>query len=69
LADLPLDEMERKIFVRMIGPRLNVGNQELKLTCDIFPNRMENKKYLIVQLETLLLECKRLNSIKDQFLD
>mmetsp|Transcript_22365 Transcript_22365/g.37407 ORF Transcript_22365/g.37407 Transcript_22365/m.37407 type:complete len:185 (+) Transcript_22365:56-610(+) len=67
LSDLPLDGDEKLIFVRMVGKRLNVGNQELKLTSDIFPDRLENRKYLILQLEKLLAEAKRLNNLKDNY--
>ena len=65
MKDLPLDGDERLIFLRMVGSRVQVGNGELKLTADVFPDRMENKKYLILQLENLLAESKRLNSIKE----
>jgi hypothetical protein len=45
----------------MVGKRLRLGDGEVKLTCDKFPNRMENRKYVILQLENLLAETKRLN--------
>jgi len=69
LRDLPLNDEERQIFVRMVGPRIKVGNGEVKLTCDKFPNKMENRKYLVFQLEKLLKEARRLATIKDQYLD
>lgn len=49
----------------MIGPRYNVGNQEITLITDRFPNRIENKRYLGYLLENLLLECKNLLQFKD----
>lgn len=67
LKDLPLDKDEKSIFVRMVGKRLNVGNGELKLTADKFPNRMENRKYLIFLLENLVAEAKKLNAMKNEF--
>lgn len=66
---MPLDAQERQIFVRMVGRRLIVGNGEVKFTCDRFPNRLENKKYLMFQLEKLLAEAKRLNTLRDQYLE
>lgn len=69
LDDLNLTKPERQIFVRMIGKRLKVGNGELKLTCNKFPNRLENRKYLIFLLENLLKEAKHLNTMRDQFLE
>lgn len=67
MKDLPLDDAEKAIFVRMVGKRLKVGNGELKLTADKFPNRMENRKYLIFLLENLIAESKRLNALKGEF--
>jgi hypothetical protein len=55
-----LDDIELKIFLRMVGKRCNIGNRELKLTCERFPNRSENQKYIIYELETLIAEAKRL---------
>lgn len=69
MHDLPLNDEERQIFVRMVGPRIKVGNGEVKLTCNKFPNKLENRKYLLFQLESLLKEAKRLLTIKDQHLD
>ena len=62
-----MDAAEKEIFVRMVGKRLNVGNGELKLTADKFPNRMENRKYLIFLLENLISESKKLNALKSEF--
>ena len=47
----------------MVGPRYNVGKQELKLTASRFNNRIENKRYLLFILENLLLETKRITSL------
>ena len=60
-----LNDSERRIFVRMVGPRYQQGAHEVKLVCDRFPNRLENKKYLIYLLENLLLETRRLYAEKD----
>jgi hypothetical protein len=65
--DLGLNEDELKIFLLMVGPRFNQGKREVKLTTDRFPNRIENKRYLIMLLENLLLETKNIYSISDQY--
>jgi hypothetical protein len=67
LKDLPISEEEVPIFLRMVGPRYNAGGQMIKLTCEKFPNRLENRKYLIFMLEELLSEAKRLNKEKDNY--
>ena len=67
LNDLPLNEDERLVFLRMVGPRYNTGRNEVRLTSQKFPNRIENKRYLTLLLEQLLSEAKRLNSIKSNF--
>ena len=58
--ELDLNDIEKSIFIRMMGPRFNSGKREIKLTGNKFPNRIENKRYLIVLLENLLKEVKRL---------
>ena len=44
----------------MVGSRFNPGKREVRITCDRFPNRIENKKYAIIQLERLIVESKRI---------
>lgn len=51
----------------MVGPRYNPGGQMIKLTCEKFPNRLENRKYLIFMLEELLLEAKRLSKERENY--
>lgn len=68
LKDLNLSHTERAIFARLVGPRLNVGSGELKLTCTKFPNKLENRKYIILLLENLIAEAKRLNQVKEKFI-
>mmetsp|Transcript_835 Transcript_835/g.1445 ORF Transcript_835/g.1445 Transcript_835/m.1445 type:complete len:181 (-) Transcript_835:276-818(-) len=62
-ADLGLNEEELKIFLHMVGPRYNQGKREVKLTCKRFPNRIENKRFLVLTLENLLAEAKNLSSL------
>jgi hypothetical protein len=52
-----------KILIEMVGKRFNTGRREITLITERFPNRIENKKYLIFQLEKLLEETRRLAKI------
>jgi hypothetical protein len=60
LKDMPLSKLEKQIFVGLLGPRYNVGNQQFKLTCEKFQNRLENSKYIIFLLESLLADARRI---------
>jgi Mitochondrial ribosomal subunit protein len=62
VSDLGLSKDEEAIFKEMIGKRYNQGRKEVRLTCNMFPNRIENKRYLITLLENLVAEAKRLGS-------
>ena len=53
----------------MVGSRYNVGKKEIKLTCERFPNRIENKRYLVLLLENLVSECKKLYAMSDKYRD
>lgn len=64
--DLGLNPLELKIYKRMVGDRYIGGRQETKFTCNYFPNRTENKRYLLVLLENLITEAKRLAAIKEE---
>mmetsp|Transcript_36235 Transcript_36235/g.47788 ORF Transcript_36235/g.47788 Transcript_36235/m.47788 type:complete len:195 (+) Transcript_36235:1-585(+) len=54
LSDVALDNLKE-----MVGPRFNEEKQELKLVCNRFYNRIENKRYLVYLLENLLLEARK----------
>ena len=60
VRDLGLTKDEEAILLEMVGKRYNQGRKEIKLTADRFPNRIENKRYLIVLLENLVTEAKAL---------
>ena len=53
-------DLEKDIFLEMVGKRYNTGKKEVRLTTDRFSNRVENKKYLTLLLERLIAESKRL---------
>lgn len=58
---------EKQIFIEMVGKRYNVGRKEVKLIAERFPNRIENKRYLILLLESLILESKKLNKLSSKY--
>ena len=51
----------------MLGKRYNQGKREFRLISSRFPNRIENKKYLTLLLEKLILEAKELNKNKSKY--
>ena len=57
---LHLNEFELMILRRMAKTKIDIGKRLLTLNCSIFPNRIENKRYLVYQLELLLSEARRL---------
>lgn len=63
LKDIGLTPHQERIFIKLVGPRFNPGNRRVALTCDQFQNRIENKRYLIVILENLKIEAKRLSEL------
>jgi hypothetical protein len=60
IDDLGLTEDEQNIFCKLIGPRFNPGKRMAKLVCSRFPERGENQKFLILQLEQLIEEAKKI---------
>jgi len=54
------NKTEKAVFTQMAGPRFNQGKGEVRLTCQKFANRLENKKYLTYTLEKLVKEAKRI---------
>jgi len=67
INDLGLSNEEQNIFIEMVGKRYNVGKREVKLTAERFPNRIENKRYLILLLESLIVETKRLIKLPNKY--
>ena len=66
--DLKLSKWEEKILIEMVGKRFNVGRREITLITERFPNRIENKKYLIFLLEKLVSETRRISQIDQKTL-
>jgi hypothetical protein len=61
LGHLELTPLQERIFIELVGPRFNTGSKKVKLICDQFQNRIENKRYLIVLIENLKIEAIRLS--------
>ena len=59
-CDLGLNKDEEAVMIEMVGKRYNQGRKEIRLTADRFPNRIENKRYLVCLLENLVREAKNL---------
>lgn len=67
VADLKLNDQERHKLLLLSGPRYHVDTDELILSCEKFPHRKQNKKYLKDVLQRLLKESKVfLNLEKDR---
>ena len=68
IDDLKLSNREMKILIEMVGKRFNTGKRQIKLVTERFPNRIENKKYLIFLLETLVNESRKLAIVDENSL-
>jgi hypothetical protein len=53
----------------MLAKRFNVGRRDIKLVSERFPNRIENKRYLIYLIENLVREAKNLAVIQKEMSD
>ncbi|MBM6383517.1 MAG: hypothetical protein JSY10_05925 [Paenibacillus sp.] len=58
VSDLKLNETEKHKLLLLSGPRYNVNTEELVMSCERFPHRKQNKKYLIDTLNKLITEAK-----------
>ena len=52
-ADLDLDPIAEGRLAYLTGPRFDANSRTLTLTAERFPSRVENRRYLIHQLELL----------------
>jgi hypothetical protein len=61
VRDLPFHtELEHQIFQQIVGTRFNPEKNDLKLTCDHFASRIENKRHLCNMLDRIVIGAKRL---------
>ncbi|CAM9408077.1 unnamed protein product [Chrysoparadoxa australica] len=61
VGDLLLTKEQVDRLKVLVGPRLKARTQELVLTADHFPSRVDNKRYLIYLLEELVHEAQQSN--------
>jgi hypothetical protein len=67
ISELNLSKGEEDILISIVGRRFNQNKKEIKIISNRFPNRLENKKYAILQLDKLIFEAKKIYKIsKDE---
>ncbi|CAN0097339.1 unnamed protein product [Scytosiphon promiscuus] len=57
---LELSPAEESRLIQIVGPRYLERRQVLRLVSDRFPNRIDNKRYLVHLLENILVEARNL---------
>ena len=62
VKDLNLSENGLEALIDIVGPRYNANKQLLKLTCNKFDTRVENRNYLVWLLDSLLQEAEKFHS-------
>jgi Mitochondrial ribosomal subunit protein len=64
LNDLPFAKgsPECDILQQIVGPRLNYDRNELRLTCNQFGSRIENKRHLVSMMDRIICSCQRLGA-------
>jgi Mitochondrial ribosomal subunit protein len=64
LDDLPFAKgsPECDILQQIVGPRLNYDRNELRLTCNQFGSRIENKRHLVSMMDRIISSCQRLGA-------
>lgn len=67
LKHLPLDtDLEKEIFHQIVGTRFDSKLDELKLTCNQFASRIENKRHLCWMLDRIVLNSQRLAAEEEE---
>ncbi|KAL4932752.1 mitochondrial 37S ribosomal protein mS35 [Aspergillus undulatus] len=64
-----LTEAQRQTFLKLVGPRYNPDTDIVKMSCEKFNTRAQNKRYLGDIIGTLLKEAKEGDSFADIPLD
>mmetsp|Transcript_18236 Transcript_18236/g.18993 ORF Transcript_18236/g.18993 Transcript_18236/m.18993 type:complete len:175 (-) Transcript_18236:120-644(-) len=60
VKDLPLNQDELPIFLRLVGTRYDGPKGIVRLVVKRFANRIENKRFSVLLLERLLAEARKL---------
>ncbi|CAM9800996.1 unnamed protein product [Ectocarpus sp. 13 AM-2016] len=58
---LGLAPAEEERLIQIVGPRYLERQQVLRLVSDRFPNRIDNKRYLVHLLENILVEARNVD--------
>ncbi|KAF7593078.1 37S ribosomal protein S24, mitochondrial [Aspergillus hancockii] len=69
LAPKYLSEAQRQTFLKLVGPRYNPDTDIVRMSCEKFPNRAQNKRYLGDIINTLIKEAKDGDAFADVPLD
>lgn len=64
-----LNEDQRQTFLKLVGPRYNPELDLVKMSCEKFGTRAQNKRYLGDLVKTLIKEAKEGDSFADIPLD
>ncbi|EAW10767.1 mitochondrial 37S ribosomal protein mS35 [Aspergillus clavatus NRRL 1] len=64
-----LSEAQRQTFLKLVGPRYNPDTDIVRMSCEKFTTRAENKRYLGDLINTLVKEAKEGDSFADIPLD
>ncbi|KAL2862854.1 mitochondrial 37S ribosomal protein mS35 [Aspergillus lucknowensis] len=64
-----LSEEQRQTFLKLVGPRFNPDTDIVRMSCEKFSTRAQNKRYLGDLIGTLIKEAKEGDSFSDIPLD
>lgn len=64
-----LTEAQRQTFIKLVGPRYNPDTDIVRMSCERFNNRAQNKRYLGDVVNALVKEAKEGDSYADVPLD
>ncbi|KKK24141.1 hypothetical protein P175DRAFT_0520251 [Aspergillus ochraceoroseus IBT 24754] len=69
LSPKHLSEAQRQTFLKLVGPRYNPDTDIVRMSCEKFSTRAQNKRYLGDLINTLIKEAKEGDSFADIPLD
>lgn len=64
-----LNEQQRQTFLKLVGPRYNPDTDIVRMSCEKFSARAQNKRYLGDTIKSLIKEAKEGDSFADVPLD
>lgn len=69
LAPKYLTEAQRQTFLKLVGPRYNPQTDVVRMSCEKFGSRAQNKRYLADLVNSLIKEAKEGDTFADIPLD